>query len=351
MTAGFDFPLGLLLFLPLAALLWLCLRREEKNFLVHPWAEHLRLRLGSGTFRSHLLLFFFALAAACAVLVVSRAWYGVKEVRTSERGRMVTFYLDVSSSTDGPTRKAEAEVIRALLQRRKDDQVNIVFFASEALATPFGLTSRYVTDDLVERYSGKLGGSTVAANALFQGFVAIAREEELLSEKELWNLSARLLDPSLSRRAGFLRYLDALIDRKKPAKADRLAIMVSDCMLSYESHDIVSVMKLHEAFGVRHEAICITGSKTDVLSGADHAPFVEGIKSLGGSIRQISEDNKTDFAKALDETVKLIDESKPRDLAVTSTVDKRYIANECFSAALAALICGIGAALIFRVNG
>lgn len=382
MHIGFVYPAALVLLGPLAVWMWLFFRREEKSYFIDPWADHLAIRLGSGRLRSHRSFLFSAVAMGMLVLMFAQPWYGVRLVKTTEKARLINFQFDVSGSMIPQGLSAAREVARHIIRTHPEDRVNTVFFASESEATSFGIPESYLdyNPDLVELYANALGGSTVAAHALYASFRSIALEDQLLPVGELDELYRRVCVPlpgsadaqaddaqadngcpahtsnPETRRKDFATYLDAYISQHPVKPADRMSIFISDCDLSYEGYDLQSVMMLYQAYGIRLEAVCIGDTDLKAKTDANNKAFVEGVLATGGDIRNIRptgyvsreiEQKPTswvtvpvfdDLPGHLQELVDRVETMKPREIISSIMVEKRLLTDECFWAALALLI-------------
>ena len=372
MTFGFEHPLALLLIVPLLFLaVWFC-RREEKNFLVHPLADHLRARYGSGSFRSHISFLLLAVAAFLMLLVAAGIWRGTQEIVQSEKARLVGVLVDVSGSMWGEPLAAAVRIVQHLIEKRADDRINVAFFASESAATPFGIPPSYLAPERVKRLADALGGDTVATHGLFREFYTIAREEGFLTETELRDIHRRASSGGggesemRQRTEGLKTYLGLLLEQKKASvTGDRLVVFVSDCDLSFSSYDITSVMALYEAFDIRIEVICIGTTDLEGKSDEYNRAFVEGVKSVGGHITNVglaggvisrgsgaggspSATSSESLEETLRDVVMRIESLKPREVGRTVILEKKSFAKECLLAALCFMALGCTLALFRR---
>ena len=240
---GFEYPQRLLLALPVLCFCIFFLLRRERSHLIDPWAAHIAAQLRMQSCMHRLPHLLFCAAALILVGVWAEPWKGTEEHAKKEKARQFGIIADASGSMTGDPLKAATLAARYLIEKRPDDRVNMTFFASEANATLFGIPASFLTWERVDRLAQQLGGSTVAPNGLFIEFVAMARQDDVFTEKELEEIAARVQLPEApdndmnAIRAdiqhSFRTYISALLEDRHPPKTDRLMLFISDCDLSY----------------------------------------------------------------------------------------------------------------------
>ena len=354
MHVGFEYPQRLLIALPVVCMCIFFLFRGERSYLIDPWAAHIAVRLRMQPYLYRLPYVLLCAAALLMVVVWAEPWKGTEEHSKKEKARQFGVITDASGSMTGDPLKAATLAARYLIEKRPDDRVNMTFFASEANATLFGIPASYLTEERVNRLAEQLGGSTVAPVGLFVEFVAIARQDNVFTEKELEELAVRAQMPTGSSyeridrmradyQESFRTYLAALLEERRPPKADRLMLFISDCDLSYTGYDTVSVLELYRRLDIRVEVVCITQPSAVPLGNTyqDNGRFVDGVRARGGEIRNFPVEQMLRVADApppkFIELLNGIESLKPREVENVLTIKKHPVAKEFILAALGLL--------------
>ncbi len=163
----FASPFYLLLLLPVAALIWLELRKRTGTVRFSD-ASFFRAHQGPSRFLKRALLAIQATALALTVLALARPQRGRVYEEVESRGVDIMLCLDVSESMSAPDLRpdrigAAKQRAEEFVARRTGDRIGLVVFANGAMAQCPLTIDRAVLTSIIERLRvGTLDGSRTA---------------------------------------------------------------------------------------------------------------------------------------------------------------------------------------------
>lgn len=163
----FATPLYLLLLVPVAALVWLELRKRTGTVRFSD-ASFFRSRQGRGRYLKHVILGVQAAALVLSVLALARPQRGRVLEEIESRGVDIMLCLDVSESMSAPDLQPDrlsAAKQRAVefIAKRPGDRIGLVIFANGAMTQCPLTLDRAVLKTIIERlHIGSLDGTRTA---------------------------------------------------------------------------------------------------------------------------------------------------------------------------------------------
>ncbi len=179
----FASPLYLLLLLPVAALVWLELRKRSGSVRFSD-ASFFRTRPGPSRYIKPALLAVQALALGLAVLALARPQRGRVYEEVESRGVDIMLCMDVSESMSSPDFKpdritASKERAVEFIAKRSGDRIGLVVFANGAMTQCPLTLDRAVLRSIIERLQiGTLDGTRTAIGMGLANAVARLKDSQ-----------------------------------------------------------------------------------------------------------------------------------------------------------------------------